>query len=426
MPASTLECLESWIPRIPLLLTCAHLGAGSRDWGKLTLRDKWEVPIPDWGPKRELEDILRGEIKEDHLLEGEEGNESVEREGNVAVEKCGVVVLEIEVLLEDVGPEFDIERSSEVTEVASKWSEEVMEEKGAKLSEVNVEKDGGERAEERRGEDVMEKECGPLEGEAKVEKVGGPEKGGGRLVGVLGVKGNVEVLSTSTMAESLGPLAPSWGTDLPAPASSAGAPPLFPWRPWDMKVAAGNVICGGNARLKSPTSSGSGNRKKRRGAAAAARSQLRLLKWHEKQEPLLGPSRLQLQLQNSTPYRTGMRARGSNLASRFDEPQAELCLLGARAREGGEPPGAQAHIHQGGERSWSETPGNVVEILSASGHQTFSSLRQMISTSGARVDFPTPPPTPGLQSGWTGDWWMVPRGIMTRCSSCSVWGPLTP
>ena len=60
------------------------------------------------------------------------------------------------------------------------------------------------------------------------------------------------------------------------------------------------------------------------------------------------------------------------------------------------------------------------------GHQTFSSLRQMISTSGARVDFPTPPPTPSLQSRWTGDWWMVPRGIMTRCSSCSVWGPLTP
>ena len=24
MPASTPECLESWIPRIPLLLTCAH------------------------------------------------------------------------------------------------------------------------------------------------------------------------------------------------------------------------------------------------------------------------------------------------------------------------------------------------------------------------------------------------------------------
>ena len=168
-------------------------------------------------------------------------------------------------------------------------------------------------------------------------------------------------------------------------------------------------------QIKIPT-----NRKKRRGAAAAARSQLRLLKWHEKQEPLLGPSRLQLQLQNSTPYRTGVRARSSNLVSRFYEPEAELCLLGARATEGGEP-GAQAHI-QGGE----ETPGNVVEILSASGHQTFSSLRQMLSTPGARVDFPTPPPSPSLQSGWTGDWWMVPRGIMTRCSSCSVWGPLTP
>ena len=72
------------------------------------------------------------------------------------------------------------------------------------------------------------------------------------------------------------------------------------------------------------------------------------------------------------------------------------------------------------------TPGNVVEIPSASGHQTFSSLRQILSTPGARVDFPTPPPTPRLQSGWTGDWWMVPRGILTRCSSCSVWGPLTP
>ena len=125
------------------------------------------------------------------------------------------------------------------------------------------------------------------------------------------------------------------------------------------------MIVGENARLESPTSSGSGNRKKRRGAAAAARSQLRLLKWHEKQEPLLGPSRLQLQLQNSTPYRTGMRARGSNLASRFDEPQAELCLLGARQRKGDEP-GAQAHIIQEGEGVWSEDLWeDLLEVLPA-------------------------------------------------------------
>ena len=79
----------------------SHLG--SRDWSKLTLRDQWEVPIPEWGPRRELEDILGGQIKEDHLPEGGEGEESEERE--VVVKEGEVLMEESEVLVEDVGPE---------------------------------------------------------------------------------------------------------------------------------------------------------------------------------------------------------------------------------------------------------------------------------------------------------------------------------
>ena len=407
----------------------SHLG--SRDWGKLTLRDEWEVPIPDWGPRRELEDILRGEVKEDHLLEGEGGDESEEREGEVAVEEGGVVVVESEVLVEDVGPEMDIERCSEWKEVVRNWSEEVMEEtdwKGKKLSDASVEKDEGERAEDRRGEDVMGKGYGL--GKEEVNAANG--------------RG---FLSSDPLTKFC------WGNLLPPPAVAGSYPPSPVWRPWEKdrvleSLAFGEekvleVRKGGEIRGKWEKWRRKG---KRKSPAAAARSWQRLLKWQERLEPSLGPSRLQLQLRQAgatTPVGPQKAPKRQNLAARFGVELAEHCWRSKGVEEGvssrSEVPGAQVtpivcqgtlagpsldlgYGHQFGGyvgESWGAF-GHGEGIMSASSSTNYPLLQHSPPTL-AWSSILTPPPSPPQSGGW----W-VPEGTMLRCSACLIWGPLTP
>ena len=181
---------------------------------------------------------------------------------------------------------------------------------------------------------------------------------------------------------------------------------------------------------------------KRRSPAAAARSRQRLLNFHGKLEPQLGPSRLQLELQlrnNVTPCFPYRNLRRVNLASKFAEPaEAEPCLSGIDHCGSFSKPGAQAAMESGlsqnlgngqlqqEENRWRERYGVGVRSLSASGYSTSSSLRHLLTTPVASISFPTPPPPPDWLSRWSGDWWLVPAGMMTCCSSCRVWGPLTP
>ena len=64
--------------------------------------------------------------------------------------------------------------------------------------------------------------------------------------------------------------------------------------------------------------------------------------------------------------------------------------------------------------------------LFASGFKLFPSLQQIPSSVRAVTTFPIPPPPPSWSARWRGDWWVVPAGIMTRCTTCQNVGPLTP
>ena len=130
-------------------------------------------------------------------------------------------------------------------------------------------------------------------------------------------------------AESLSPLSPCWGATLPPPAGlTCEETEANPWRPWEeggkVGVDVGKLV--GEVSKVSHPSSTSCLRRKWRGKAAAARSLGRLLRWQEKLEPQLGPSRLQLELRCATPSVPGRELRRTNLASRFGGGKAEPCL----------------------------------------------------------------------------------------------------
>ena len=172
--------------------------------------------------------------------------------------------------------------------------------------------------------------------------------------------------------------------------------------------------------------------RKRRSKAAAARSLGRLLKWQEKLEPQLGPSRLQLELRCATPSVPERELRRTNLVSRFVGEKAEPCLLRGEGMLGAQATPQHGVLSQdlvrwGGEER-SGLPGLGATNLFAGNSQPFSMLQQFSPpvSQGASVSFPTPPPYGGWLSEWQGDWWMLPAGAMTRCSACFVWGPLTP
>ena len=102
-------------------------------------------------------------------------------------------------------------------------------------------------------------------------------------------------------AESLSPLSPCWGATLPPPAGlTCEETEANPWRPWEEGGKVG---------------------RKWRGKAAAARSLGRLLRWQEKLEPQLGPSRLQLELRVIL---ISMNFRISNFACSHVDPIASL------------------------------------------------------------------------------------------------------
>ena len=70
-----------------------------------------------------------------------------------------------------------------------------------------------------------------------------------------------------------------WGAELPSPRDDS-VPQLSLWRPWEGKMEKGGLKKKwGGFKKRSP--------------AAEARSLGRLLRWQEKLEPQLGPSRLQ-------------------------------------------------------------------------------------------------------------------------------------
>ena len=223
-----------------------------------------------------------------------------------------------------------------------------------------------------------------------------------------------------SQTESLGPLSPCWGNNLPATTCGRGASTTPTWRPWEGDAGAG------------------GSSRKKKSAAAEARSQQRLIKFHEKLEPQLGPSRLQLQLRScasATPSAPKQLPRRTNLLSRLPmSSHAEPCTPHRGSISSSLKPDAQAAIVGGlssslsvvGGGGWGKAYGYGVGSLSASAHSNSSSLRQLLTTSPARVSFPTPPPPPDWLSRWSGEWWMVPAGMMTCCASCRAWGPLTP
>ena len=116
---------------------------------------------------------------------------------------------------------------------------------------------------------------------------------------------------------------------------------------------------------------------------------------------------------------------------------AEPCLLEGDLLGNISKPGAQTTLECGlnqnlgngqlqQEDGWREKYSRGVRSLSASGHSNSSSLQHLLTTQAASISFPTPPPPPDWLSRWGGDWWLVPAGMMTCCSSCRVWGPLTP
>ena len=291
-------------------------------------------------------------------------------------------------------------------------------------------------------------------------------------------------------AESLSPLPPFWGATLPPSASSQET--SIPWRPWEGEKIDGKEDSEGRMvmeeeRKEGPSSVASGRCKKRRSKAAAARSMGRLLRWQEKLEPQLGPSRLQLELRCATPGVLQRGLRRTNLASKFDEVQAEPCLqwgtssgdeggLGAqgspqpgvlcqdlvgRGREERRgflglganqlsastsqpfpllqqltsntsisfptPPPSGGYLSEWkGERRELPGSGDGGKGLYAGGFKHFTSLLQIPTTISAESSFPTPPPPPNWSAKWRGDWWLVPAGMSTQCASCCLWGPLSP
>ena len=281
-------------------------------------------------------------------------------------------------------------------------------------------------------------------------------------------------------AESLSPLPPFWGVTLP-PSACSGKSSVHPWRPWEGgEDGEGSLEClvVDKERKEGPSSEVSS--KKRKSKATAARSLGRLLRWQEKLEPQLGPSRLQLQLRCATPCVPQRGLKRANLASRFDGVQAEPCLQWDNFSEEEGGLGAQDSpqsgvlcqdlVGRGGEERKGllglganklsagtnqifpllqqlitpltpntsisfptpppsgELPGSGDEGqgLYASGFQHFASLLQIPTTISAESSFPTPPPPPSWSAKWRGDWWLVPAGMSTQCASCRLWGPLSP
>ena len=211
-------------------------------------------------------------------------------------------------------------------------------------------------------------------------------------------------------AESLSPLSPCWGAALPPPGGSEEAA-AYPWRPWEEEGGEQSVI-GDVWKLEeeeskeSSSSCASSPCRKRRSKAAAARSLGRLLKWQEKLEPQLGPSRLQLELRCATPCMPERELKRTNLASKFDGESAELCLrrgvfsggvgmLGAQAMPQHGVLSQDLMMRGGGERGG--LLGLGATNLFASTSQPFPLLQQFSPpiSPGASIYFPIPPPSGG-------------------------------
>ena len=271
---------------------------------------------------------------------------------------------------------------------------------------------GGEMGEDGSGNVEVEKGEGLEEEEVAVMESASKEGEGGATCGIEEEE--------EEKAESLSSLPPFWGVSLP-PAASCEETPKHPWRPWE----GGEVIGGDEDSVVVVEERREGllveeERKetcytKRRSKAAAARSLGRLLRWQEKLEPQLGPSRLQLQLRCATPSVPGRELRRTNLASKFDGGKAEPCLGRGvySGDEGG--PGAQGSPQPGVlcqdlvvGREGEERRGLLglgANKLSAGTFQPFPLLQQLTTplTPNNYTSFPTPPPSGGYRIEWKGE-----------------------
>ena len=180
----------------------------------------------------------------------------------------------------------------------------------------------------------------------------------------------------------------------------------------------------------------------RKSPSASARSRQRLLRWHEKKEPQLGPSRLQVQMRSSTtplgPAKERRRIKlfggegrqelgtGVSLGKLVEHhPVSDMGGFWLRGGDGG---GLSQNlgVSWGGGRGRGETGGDLSGDLHAGTYSHFSMLQQIPPSILAESIFPTPPPPKSWSSRWKGDWWLVPAGMLTSCASCRQWGPLTP
>ena len=170
-------------------------------------------------------------------------------------------------------------------------------------------------------------------------------------------------------------------------------------------------------KLPGPWKPGQG-RRKRRSPAVEARSQRGLHEWQQRVDLQRGFNRLHSEQRNiCTPLPAPKEIRSVRLVERLDNVREKAS--GSQAL-----PSNQCHF--GGERRGFPESGGEGQGLYASGFQHFSSLLQIPTTISAESSFPTPPPPPSWSAKWRGDWWLVPAGMSTQCTSCRLWGPLSP
>ena len=375
-----------------------YLGPWKWDWSSFGLRDGWEIPTPDWAQKRELEDILAGRGK----VEAEKGSGMG---GETVVVEKG-----------DFGKcQGEGEKEIEVKDVEVK--EEGAKEENVKEENVREEIVREENVREEKVREVLEKgyeaEDGRREKDAPIPRRGDQDENRGKAAP---------------------PLEPHLAAALGTPKSSR----FQLWRPWEQEQVEKRK----GVLQPEPALQQERGKRKRRSPASQARSRRRLLAWQELKEERVGPSRLQLKQRSiSTPLAPSQGVRRVSLVDKFEGKQVEhhLGSTGGSWVNGGESgaltclqsklPGEahQQRWEREVERGEAPVRGGEAMTVSASGFTKFISLRQSEPTPNY-WDSPSPPLAPLTPpTGSPGDgWWILPIGVMTKCTSCHVWGPLTP
>ena len=262
-------------------------GALLWDWSQFAIKNRWEIPIPEFAKIREEEDIMNGmgkvaikdEVKKDEVETDEFEKDEVEK---VEVEKDDVEKYEKS---EDDLKKGEVKKSKlnedEMVEVFLK-GEEVKKAviKKAEVKEVVIED------EMKRGE-VQEfdvKKVVVMMKEALVKKEGMKEGDFDKLVEISG-----EVASPWS----------SWGSQLP-PASPPVLVPLPTWRPWEQNP-------------KKP---------KKRSPASEARSLGRLLEWQQRMDLRRASNQSTRECSSSsTPLPPGKELKNVRLLKRLEDVQ---------------------------------------------------------------------------------------------------------